>query len=67
MINRLRGKLQPARQVFHGRAFIGVALVYLSVAALIAQHADRPDTIRNPFSGDVAAIAAGKLLSLIHI
>jgi putative heme-binding domain-containing protein len=48
--------------VFHGRAFIGVALVYLSVAALIAQRADRPDTVRNPFSGDVAAIAAGKVL-----
>jgi PQQ-dependent dehydrogenase (methanol/ethanol family) len=62
VINRLRGKLQPARQVFNGRAFIGVAVAYLSVAALIAQRADRPDTVKNPFSGDVAAIAAGKLL-----
>ncbi len=62
MINRLRGKLQPARQMFHGRAFIWVAVVYLSVAALVAQRADRPDTVKNPFSGDAAAIAAGKVL-----
>jgi PQQ-dependent dehydrogenase (methanol/ethanol family) len=62
VIYRLRGKFRLARLMCDGRACIGFAALYFSFAPLLAQRADTPDAVRNPFSGAVAAIAAGKVL-----
>jgi hypothetical protein len=59
VINSVRGKVQPTKQRLLGRASIGAAAVYLSAAVLIAQHAD---TVKNPFAGDDAAVAASQKL-----
>jgi cbb3-type cytochrome c oxidase subunit III len=51
-----------AHQVKKARVYIWVAAVGLSAGVVIAQRADTPDTVKNPFAGDPAAIAAGRTL-----
>jgi cbb3-type cytochrome c oxidase subunit III len=52
MPHRLRDRLQPIS--------FWVAVVGLSAGVVIAQRSDTPDTVKNPFAGDPAAIAAGR-------
>ena len=52
MTHRLRDRLQLIS--------FWVAAVGLSAGVMIAQRADTPDTVKNPFAGDPAAIAAGR-------
>src|ERR1700722_7299291 len=51
-----------AHRVKLARVYLWIAAIGLSAGVVIAQRADTPDTVRNPFSGDPAAIAAGRTL-----
>ncbi|HEV2276044.1 MAG TPA: PQQ-dependent dehydrogenase, methanol/ethanol family, partial [Acidobacteriaceae bacterium] len=61
-VHTVRGPWRQARKILGTGGCIAVAAAFLCVAPSPAQRADAPDTVRNPFSGDPAAIAAGKLL-----
>jgi PQQ-dependent dehydrogenase (methanol/ethanol family) len=57
MIHERGGGLHPVRRA---RGYLWVAAVGLSAGVLIAQRADTPDAVKNPFASDPAAVAAGR-------
>lgn len=44
------------------RAHLAAFLALIAVSPIVAQQSDQPQTIKNPYSGDAAAVQAGKVL-----
>ena len=62
MLVRLWNKLTPSSTTFSGLACLFVLGVFVSVVPSAAQRTVEADTVTNPFAGDPAAVAAGRVL-----